>query len=447
MRIILHFLFKATFIENKIKSESTNGQWLAIVRKESNYDTSLENRMYEFIDFSIAKVRFQIFDTDKNVSDKHSISSPSTTMPSITESSKQDSFENAILNTARHFDLDAKKNFIHIVSALNRLDFVQHLCDEKKIDPNLKEEKTLRTPIMFAVMNNSFDVFKWLVEEKKVDTNAVDYEGNGLVHLFIQFNPKTGESLTILKYLIDVLKFDLNAKNNFGKSIMQMQGIDENLEISKYLKDQLVKSESSKPFDLVTFFSKALENRDLRMLIYLIEIRETDLYYRFDSNRTFLHYSTHNDLISFARYLTEKGLSPNIQDSFGVASIHLVKSVEMLDLFVSYNGDLYLTDLTGKSIIHYVAKQGSVDLMKHLVKNYRIDPNLPNKYLSRPIHFAVVFGHMNLFSFLVDDLKVKLNEKNILGYTALRESVFYNRIPMVKVSIQWRDFKVNSIKF
>lgn len=59
------FIDIAAYIEKAI-NKPKSGQWLTIVGKTANYDTSLKSRIPEYLDFTISHIKVQIFNIETN---------------------------------------------------------------------------------------------------------------------------------------------------------------------------------------------------------------------------------------------------------------------------------------------------------------------------------------------------------------------------------------------
>ena len=59
------FIDIAAYIEKAI-NKPKSGQWLTVVGKTANYDTSLKSRIPEYLDFTIAHIKVQIFNIETN---------------------------------------------------------------------------------------------------------------------------------------------------------------------------------------------------------------------------------------------------------------------------------------------------------------------------------------------------------------------------------------------
>lgn len=76
------FIDIASFIEKSIKQPKT-GQWLTVVGKTANFDSSLKTRVPEYLDFTISHIKVQIFNIETNCasSGRYATPPPDTSNP------------------------------------------------------------------------------------------------------------------------------------------------------------------------------------------------------------------------------------------------------------------------------------------------------------------------------------------------------------------------------
>lgn len=74
--------------------------------------------------------------------------------------------------------------------------------------------------------------------------------------------------------------------------------------------------------------------------------------------------------ISIVKLLLEEGVDPNIQDKDGkpiVLSMSRKGNTEMIKLFISYSGNVHLSDNSHKNALHYSAFYGHFETTRFLV--------------------------------------------------------------------------------
>lgn len=314
-----------------------------MVGRIMDHDTSQKTRIAECLDFSISHIRIKVFKIRLNSNHQPTASPmltnhPSTT-PKITNSTVDNMGSNVIGNLIASVvsnTPDIRKNLIFSSAAMDLLPFVKYLINEKKIDPESRDEHG-RTPASYAALNNSLTVLKYLIEDEGINSYVRDMDGNTLVHLAAS----TG-ALDVLKYLIRTEELDPNARNNFGETPLhkvasggtfvalrylieeaqadldvksqnsttplQIAAIHNRADMMKYLVSKgaapLPQPETndqqalnaylkfeSKPFALRSLLMSALNETDLTALKYIIEVKNTSLDSRFDDGRSFLHYA------------------------------------------------------------------------------------------------------------------------------------------------------------
>ena len=196
--------------------------------------------------------------------------------------------------------------------------------------------------------------------------------------------------------------------------------IENNQEVINYLRLATVRFEEKfRSFDLVSFFSKALTDGNLNSLEYIVEGRKINVNHEFVNGKTLLTYAIEYGQLPFVQYLVRKGVNLNKKDSTGVGYVNHAAQVS-LDIFrylISNGGDVNETDQNGASSIHYCLVKGKLDVLRYLVEERRINPNLGNNYGYKPIHVAASYKYLDTVKYLVENAKVDVNVRSLYKFT------------------------------
>lgn len=101
-----------------------------------------------------------------------------------------------------------------------------------------------------------------------------------------------------------------------------------------------------------------------------------------------------------------------------------------LEKFMKKSGKEVLTkkDETGQSVVHVIATEGNVKLLKYLSDKMKVSLEERDKNDWRPIHYASVSGKLELISFLIKR-GVSVNSKTSENATCLH---YFSKIPPPK---------------
>lgn len=248
-------------------------------------------------------------------------------------------------------------------------------------------------PIHFAVHN--FDVFYCLVEHD-ADIHAQTGDGESLLDLvelgpYIDWNPSTSEGYfgrTNLSEELRVRDF-LQAnkvKRLFHPKNFSCSWLDEKHTFLDYAEKSRVEYPNG------TILRIALDT--FESLKDFFDIEE-NLLFRFEGNKTLLHYAVLNSDIRVASYLLKKELGINAPDDDGITPLHLAsqyaRDAELVQLLLNHGGDKNIVDNNGNSALHYAARNTNEEISEFLL-NSGCDKTLRNNDGYLPLGLAIAFN-------------------------------------------------------
>ena len=78
-----------------------------------------------------------------------------------------------------------------------------------------------------------------------------------------------------------------------------------------------------------------------------------------------------------------------------------------------------IQDDFGATLVHYAARNGNTKILKFLVTNCKMDPNLRTKNGSLPAHEAASFGQLSALIWLINNTETSLWDRDDCGQTFL----------------------------
>jgi len=110
----------------------------------------------------------------------------------------------------------------------------------------------------------------------------------------------------------------------------------------------------------------------------------------------------------------------NIKDENGnflIQYIILYNKIEILKIILQYNVKLDFLDNEGKSILYLCIKYNYLDIIKILISNTKNVIGVPilniqDKYSLYPLHYAILFENVEIFSYLLDICNLHIYDKN-----------------------------------
>ncbi|HPI00060.1 MAG TPA: ankyrin repeat domain-containing protein [Chitinophagaceae bacterium] len=185
-----------------------------------------------------------------------------------------------------------------------------------------------------------------------------------------------------------------------------------------------------------------------------IAINETD------NGNTSLMYACENLQPTLVKAILDKKVNPNMVNNFGTSSLFSVGKR------VVWDGPLQEYQRMRYEIVDLLLKHGTnpnssdhpifefcdnKEILKLLIKNganYTSSNN--NIFLNRQtgiLHYAAINGDSTVINYMIDDLKLPINQPDSLGWTPLHHAAFQHNILAIKALLaKGADKKLTTIK-
>ena len=232
-----------------------------------------------------------------------------------------------------------KRRVIHLAAISGHLDLVKYFIEEKICKPDLKC-KDHSTPLHLAASLGHVHIVKYLVQECKCDLMC-----------------KMSTSLTLIKAGLLDLK---------GATPLHLAAYHGHLLTVKHL----LESDSGKDADIETSDGTtplllAAKERNLLVVKYLIEKHDCNPFHRNNDVDTLM--SSDNSTRHIKQELER---NPGVYDNQGKGAIHIAASVD------------------------------SLSIVKYLVSECGVDPNMPSFNAQTPLHYAAFYNHLPVVKYL-----------------------------------------------
>jgi len=116
-----------------------------------------------------------------------------------------------------NIDINAKNNdgltATYFAVGLNRLNILRYLLDNNN---NLTDD-IIYDSVLFAIYNGHLDIVKYLVQDKNVNVNLVNEEGETILMYAVENN-----QINIIKYLVEEHNIDTSIMNNNGYTALMI---------------------------------------------------------------------------------------------------------------------------------------------------------------------------------------------------------------------------------
>lgn len=85
----------------------------------------------------------------------------------------------------------------------------------------------------------------------------------------------------------------------------------------------------------------------------------------------------------------------------------------------------------------------SIDVVKYLIEDLKIDPNIKDYEYANPLHCAVTGGHLDIVAYLVEVCKVEIDSKDNYGNTILHNCCMWGYLDIMKYIIGCGKHNIN----
>jgi hypothetical protein len=193
--------------------------------------------------------------------------------------------------------------------------------------------------------------------------------------------------------------------------------------------------------NMSTELHEAADKGDLVKVKALAEERSSTSYHRYKSSfrrdgklRMPLLSTTCDE--SRKQKHTENNMSTELHETADNHDLVKVKRLAKKGFFSlhSNNKDIYTPSLSA-------ACSGRLAEVRHLVKDFKVNPNIANKEGNTLLHGAVYNGHIEIVRYLVEECKANPNAADINGNTPLHKAAYIGHLEIVRYLVE--ECKVN----
>ena len=366
------------------------------------------------------------------------------------------------------------------------LESAKYLIESKGVDYN--------TNLFYNVKNNSLGILKYLIQIQNFDSNLEDENGKSIL-----IDAAERGLASIVQYLVNVVKLDINKKDHFNKTATdyannykdikrffdEMNNLKEvytfgSLDIFEAIKknsvnvakhffdtngvDPSLKEDGKWPlihlatnnsaFEVVKFLVDEKNvsvysidyqgnipvhmNTSLDILKFFLEDKEVNVDSENYSKNTPLHQSAANNNIQAVKYLAiDKKANYNLTNNANETALDIAKSNGYKEIFK-------ILDLIVNSNpnITEAAEFGNLDALKYYLEKKNMDPNF-KKGRDALIHFASITGQIEVAKYLVNKHNVSANLRNYLDGCPIHLACYYNHLNIVKWLIEDQNINID----
>ncbi|KAL8780135.1 MAG: hypothetical protein Q9213_006619 [Squamulea squamosa] len=199
----------------------------------------------------------------------------------------------------------------------NHAEVVGILLNKPELNVNEEHLRSAeRTPLMFAVRDESIQIVQQLLDDRRTDVNKRDLDGCTVLSIAA----KAGSSISI-RNLLEQNAVDLNATDRTGNSALMHAAMKDQHEIVRQLLDAGA-NPSMKDQDGGTALLRAIDRGNTAVVEIMLDHDSVDDSIRDNSGRTLLHGAATTGRADITELLMKKGLDKDAQDKNGKTPLH-----------------------------------------------------------------------------------------------------------------------------
>ena len=318
--------------------------------------------------------------------------------------------------------------------SINAVEYIMNTTDT---DINMTFNEGI-TPLHQSCTHGNVDLSQYLIEVQDSDINITDdNKWNALTHSASNGNMK------LVQYLINNHQLPLT-------SIALLQAVrSTKLSVIKLLANEHKLDSQVKDDDGMQLVLIAAEVGAIDVLEYLVKDCGCDLGgVGGTDNSNVLHYSTVNGHFSFIKYIinnypqyTSLLHSTNDNDALPIHYACTSGVIQLVTFLIDVmKCDVTTEDKIGFTCVTWACASGNLDLLKLLIKQYKLNPKIFSTMTSSPV-VAVLFGHVHILEWLKQEYRINLVSfmKGVLPFYAAQ----YNRLYCLKHLISNYSFNTN----
>jgi len=250
-------------------------------------------------------------------------------------------------------------------------------------DPNLPDLLRPHSPFLsedlkkifneqIANCQNSLDFFKKTMKEypnltRYLIDNYPKFRENKILNIALSEAARNG-NLELVRYLIEARGADVNARTNFGKTILHEAARSSNLELVRYLIEKRGADVNARTNLGETVLHFAARNGSLELVRYLIG-RGSDVNAITNDGETVLHFAARNGSLELVRYLIERGADVNARTNSGYTVLHqaaISGNLELVRYLIERGADVNARTNSGYTVLHEADFSGRLELVRYL---------------------------------------------------------------------------------
>ena len=320
------------------------------------------------------------------------------------------------------------RTVLHCAVKHIRVDVVKYLINECNCDVMITAKDGV--PVLHYVASEGLlDVLKCMVMNINghiMDKKYCDANGRTVLHCAVKH-------IDVVKYLINECNCDVMITDKDGVPVLHYVASEGLLDVLKRMVMNInghIMDEQYRDTNGQTVLHRAVEHIDV--VKYLINECNCDIMTPDKDGNTILHYVASKRLLNVLKYLINSHHYPMTTINSGQTGA--VKHVDVVKyLFNECNCDIMITDKDGFPVLHYVASEGLLDVLKCIVMNINghiMDKQYRDTNGRTVLHRAV--KHIDVVKYLINECNCNIMVTNTDGWTPLHVATWLGTAEVIE---------------
>ena len=305
------------------------------------------------------------------------------------------------LTEEKKFNINITDNYgksaLHYCTRKENYQFFQYFVN---LGSNINQRtRNGQNCLLLAEEGGYVDICKSLIEEYNFDVNLTDNSGTNALHYC------TGKgNYELFQYFVN-MGIDINYRTNNGQNCLLLAAGKGNMDLCERLT-----KEYNFDINLTDNSGKSVlhcsaEKGYYELFQYFFGLA-SDTTKRTKNGQNCLHLAANRGYMEFCKKLTEEyTFDINITDNSGKSALHYCArngSCQFFEYFLNLGSDINQRTTSGQNCLHLAAEGGYMDLCKKLTDKYKFDINITDNSGKSALHYCIGKENYQLFDYLVE---------------------------------------------
>jgi len=330
-----------------------------------------------------------------------------------------------------------------IINETSRLEIVQYLIEEKNINTMTENDENI-TPLMSSIFFGKLNIVYYLLNNIECDVFYADkHNSSALVHIIASnFITNENEKLNLLKNLIEIKNIDFDFIQNNTENILHTSAEFGYFEIIRFLIENTKINVNQKDNSGNTALYRVIVSERINLshkfelIKYFIQIKNIDINIQNSFSTTALLATIFSGYLDIAEFLIKniKNIDVNLVDDNENSILHALLTIQeqentqtQLEIFKFLVGDanVFKVNNRGESILHACAYYGNLEILKYVLKTYKLNVNLQDfagkTAIIHTILSNVLLEHEKILilKVLIENFNANINLSDFAGISPL----------------------------